>query len=211
MLARRMGDALFDHEHELARSPRARRQGHRCAGCGLLLADCLCGDLPAIVVQTRVVLIIHRAEIRKSTNTGRLTARALTGAEIRLRGDRDAPERAALPEGRRLLLFPLPGARVLGPDDAREPAVLLVPDGNWPQARRTALRDPDTQGAEAVIVPPGAPSRYGLRSAPREGALSTMEAVARALGVLEGADVERRMMEIFDAFVDRSRRAAGRQ
>ncbi|MFT3770435.1 MAG: tRNA-uridine aminocarboxypropyltransferase [Minicystis sp.] len=200
----------------IAPSPRARAgaeppRHHRCAGCGLILAHCLCGALTARPVRTRVVLLIHRAEIRKSTNTGRLVTRVLAGAELRLRGEHDAPARAPLPQGRRLLLYPLPGARLLSPADALgEPAVLLVPDGNWPQARRTALRDPDAIGAEPVILPAGAPSRYQLRAAPREDALSTMEAVARAMGILEGPEVERHLMEAFDAFVDRSMRAAGR-
>ncbi|APR76284.1 DTW domain containing protein [Minicystis rosea] len=204
---------------ELAASPRARRgalradlaRGHRCTGCGLIHADCLCAALTAIPVRTRVALIIHRAEIRKSTNTGRLAARLLAGAEIRLRGEHDPEARTPLPEGRRLLLYPLPGARLLSPIDGHgEPPVLIVPDGNWPQARRAALRDPDAAGAEAVVLPPGPPSRYRLRAAPREDALSTMEAVARAMGILEGAEVERRLMEAFDVFVARSMRAAGR-
>lgn len=183
----------------------------RCTGCGLRHAHCLCAELSPIPVRTRVVLLIHRAEIRKSTNTGRVAARVLEGAEIRLRGERDAEARPPLPEGRRLILYPHPTARELSPADAQgERVVLLVPDGNWPQARRTFLRDPDARGAEPVRLVPGAPSRYGLRSSPREEALSTLEAIARAMGLLEGAEVERRMMRAFDAFVSRSMRAAGR-
>jgi DTW domain-containing protein YfiP len=203
-------------ERPIARSPRSRgcagaAWSLRCSGCGLLAADCLCGALPEIAVRARVVLLVHRAEIRKSTNTGRLVARVLEGAEIRVRGEREAPARSPLPEGRRLLLYPLAGARELRPADGRGgPVVLLVPDGNWPQARRAALRDPDARGAEVVTLPAGVASRYALRAAPREGALSTMEAVARALGVLEGPEIERQMMDVFDAFVERSMRAAGR-
>lgn len=179
----------------------------RCRGCGLPRAMCLCGALPRLPVRTRVVLLTHRIERTRSTNTGRLVARLLDGAEVRVRGEIGPQPRAPLPEGRRLLLFPSPGARVLSPDDARgAPVVLLVPDGNWNQARRACRRDPDAQGAEPVTLPAGAPSRYGLRRAPHEGALSTLEAVARALGLLEGADIERRMMEAFDVWVHRAMR-----
>jgi DTW domain-containing protein YfiP len=162
-------------------------------------------------LRTRVVLLTHHAEPRKSTNTGRLVALALQGAEIRLRGERDAPLRPPLPEGRRLLLFPHAEARELSPEDGRgEPVVLLVPDGTWNQARRILRRDPDARDAEPVRLPPGAPSRYGLRRAPREGTVSTLEAVARALGLLEGEEIERWLTEILDAFVERSQRGAGR-
>ncbi|WP_437657857.1 tRNA-uridine aminocarboxypropyltransferase [Sorangium sp. So ce1182] len=177
----------------------------RCRGCGLPQEMCLCGALPRLSVRTRVVLLTHRIERTRSTNTGRLVARLLEGAEVRVRGEVAPQPRSPLPEGRRLMLFPSPGARALSPDDARgEPVVLLVPDGNWNQARRAFHRDPDARGAEPVTLPEGAPSRYGLRRAPHEGALSTLEAVARALGLLEGAAVERRMMEAFDVWVHRA-------
>jgi DTW domain-containing protein YfiP len=162
-------------------------------------------------IRTRVVLLTHHAERRKSTNTGRLVALALAGTEIRLRGERDALPRPPLPEGRRLLLFPHPGARELTPADGYgEPVVLLVPDGNWDQARRIQRRDPDAQHAEHVTLPPGAPSRYGLRRAPRDGTVCTLEAVARALGMLEGAEIERALTALLDTFVQRSQLAAGR-
>jgi DTW domain-containing protein YfiP len=193
------------------------RQAHaappRCEGCGLRGTACLCGEIQAWPARTRVVLVTHHAERRKSTNTGRLVALAVEGAEVRVRGERDATPRPPLPEGRRLLLFPHPEARALSADDARGgPVVLLVPDGTWNQARRILRRDPDARDAEPVTLPPGAPSRYGLRRAPREGTVSTLEAVARALAVLEveGEAIERRLMEILDAFVERSQRAAGR-
>lgn len=179
----------------------------RCRGCGLPRSMCLCAALPRLAVRTRVVLLTHRIERTRSTNTGRLVARLVEGAEVRVRGEIAPRPRPPLPEGRRLVLFPSPGARALSPDDARgEPVVLLVPDGNWNQARRAVHRDADAQGAEPVTLPQGAPSRYGLRRAPHEGALSTLEAVARALGLLEGAAVERRMMEAFDVWVHRATR-----
>jgi DTW domain-containing protein YfiP len=162
-------------------------------------------------VRTRVVLLTHHAERRKSTNTGRLVALALQGVEIRLRGELDPPPRSPLPEGRRLLLFPHREARELSPEDGLgEAVVLLVPDGNWNQARRILRRDPDARAAEPVTLPPGAPSRYKLRKPPRDGAVSTLEAVARALGLLEGGEIEQRLMAILDTFVNRSEHAAGR-
>ncbi|WP_437741806.1 tRNA-uridine aminocarboxypropyltransferase [Sorangium sp. So ce302] len=179
----------------------------RCRGCGLPQAMCLCGALPRLPVRTRVVLLTHRIERTRSTNTGRLVARLLEGAEVRVRGEIEPRPRPPLPEGRRLVLFPSPEARTLTPDDAGgEPVVLLVPDGNWNQARRVVHRDADARGAEPVTLPEGAPSRYGLRRAPHEGALSTLEAVARALGLLEGPAIERRMIEAFDVWVHRATR-----
>jgi len=188
--------------------PRIRsRATPRCRGCGLPQEMCLCEQWPRLPVRTRVVMLTHRIERTRSTNTGRIALRLLEGAEIRVRGEIEPQARPPLPEGRRLVLFPSAEARALSPEDAHgEPVALLVPDGNWKQARNAFRRDPDAQGAEPVMLPEGAPSRYGLRRAPNEGSLSTLEAVARALGLLEGRDIERRVMEAFDVWVERATR-----
>jgi DTW domain-containing protein YfiP len=100
------------------------------------------------------------------------------------------------------VLFPQVGARLLGAADAAgEPIVLLVPDGTWSQARRLLRRDDDLGGAEPVTLPPAAPSRYRLRRHVREGGLCTLEAIAQALAVLEGPEVEERLMGVLDRFV----------
>jgi DTW domain-containing protein YfiP len=82
--------------------------------------------------------------------------------------------------------------------------VLIVPDGNWNQAQRMARRDPDARGALHVTLPAGEPSRYQLRRNPREGTLSTLEAIARALALLEGPGLEEPLLDLFDTFVTRS-------
>lgn len=175
----------------------------RCDGCGLTPALCLCPEVPVVAVRTRVVLLMHHVERRKTTNTGLLALRALRGAELRLRGTGADHRRPPLPAGRRLLLYPDPSARLLLPSDAAEDVVLIVPDGNWNQARRMARRDPDAAGAELVSLPPGDATRYALRRNPRPGTLSTLEAIARALGVLEGPVVEEQLLALHDRFVAR--------
>lgn len=183
---------------------RSRRLVH-CEGCGLPVAVCLCAELPRLQIATRVVLVMHHVEAFRGSNTGRLAVRMLAGAEVRLRGGQtQGLPSAPLPEGRRLLLFPSPGARVLSVADAAPgPAVLLVPDGSWRQARRVGLREPIAQDAERVVLPPGAPSRYTLRVMRREGGVCTFEAIARALAILEGPAVEAAMMPLLDEFLRR--------
>jgi DTW domain-containing protein YfiP len=176
----------------------------RCPGCGLATALCLCGELPRLSVRTRVVVVMHTNEVQKSSNTGRLAVAMLGGAELRVRGrpNESIPE---APPGKRLALFPMPDARSLTEDDARDEApVLLIPDGNWTQARRMLIRDPWLRDAEIVRLAEVGPSRYPLRRNSRPGTTCTLEAVARALGILEGEDVERAMLDVLDLFVERS-------
>jgi len=155
-----------------------------------------------------VIVVMHRREAITSTNTGRLAARVLEGAHVRVYGEPASEAPAALPEGRHLALFPREGARVLDPKDAAgEPLSLLVPDGTWSQARRLMLRDAALRGAEPVALPPAEPSRYRLRRHEREGALCTLEAIAHALGVLEGPAIEAELLTLLDVFVTRALRA----
>lgn len=182
------------------------KRAARCPSCWLPVNSCVCEELPRLQVSTRVVIVMHHVEGRRASNTGRIAAKIL-GAEVRLRGLRSdaAPRDPAMPEGRRLVLFPAEGARVLRAEDAREgPIVLVVPDGNWRQASRVLQREEAAAGAEIVTLPAGAPSRYRLRRRHKEGALSTFEAVARALGILESPLIEGEMMRAFDLFVGRT-------
>jgi DTW domain-containing protein YfiP len=193
-----------------ARPMRSRRTP-RCSGCWLPSALCLCAELPLLAVRTRVVVAMHRREAVTSSNTGRLAARVFEGASVRVRGalrEEMESDPEPLPPGRRLVLFPAAEARLLTAEDAAgEGVVLLVPDGTWAQARRLLRRDDLFEGAEVVTLPPAGPSRYGLRRHAREGSVCTLEAVGRALGVLEGGDIEERLAAVLERFVARSRQA----
>ena len=113
----------------------------RCDRCGLPGSLCLCADLPRVPTTTELVVLMHKTEIGKSSNTGRLALAVLERARRSIRGREGvAPE--IPPAGRRLVLFPMPGARELTPSDAQAPLVLVVPDGSWSQARRMIDREP---------------------------------------------------------------------
>lgn len=176
----------------------------RCGGCGLPPGLCLCEELPELTLRTRIVLVVHHIETHKSTNTGRLLARIVHGVDVRVRGEKTAAPRPPIDASRRLVLYPDGAERELSPSDAGDDLALVVPDGTFSQARRMINRDPDLLGAEIVRLPAGAPSRYGLRRSPIEGKVSTFEAVARAIGMLEGPGPEAVLMSAFERFVERA-------
>lgn len=179
----------------------------RCSACGLHVPLCMCAMVEPIATRTRVVVVMHRTESGRASNSGRLVPLALSRGEVRVRGLEGAPfDRSGLygPDTRTRLLFPHPGAPVLEPDDDPRPLTLLVPDGNWRQVRRLLCREPALQQAPAVRLPPGPPSRYRLRSHPDPARIATFEAVARALGVLEGSEIQTRLEHLFAVFVERT-------
>lgn len=175
-----------------------------------MLADlCVCGLVPRRPSATRLVLLMHHVEALRQSNTGRLARAVLQDVEIRLRGRPDKPLLLDdLLDGKRrpLLLFPGAGARLLDAalvaDDPR-PVTLLVPDGTWNLARKIPLRQRELDSVERVCLPLEGPSEYRLRHSPHPHQLSTLEAIARALGVLEGPALRSDLETVFRVARDR--------
>ena len=167
----------------------------------------MCAALQVGPARTRVIAVGPVAEFKKPTNTGRLLPLLLEGAELRPRGQIGAPLdlTGLVVPGRRLLLLDPTAPTLLASDPL--PATLVVADGSWRQARRLMNRCRGLDVALRVRLPEGAPTRYRLRSPRSLDKVSTLEAVARALGVLEGPEQEERLERVFDELVTRTLRA----
>lgn len=183
----------------------------RCPRCRVHVPLCFCSELPSLETRTRVLLVVHRDELKKPTNTGLLAVGCLRRGEVLVRGhEAEGPE--ALPEvtGRGLLLFPAPEATPL---DELVPmageVTLVVPDGTWRQAARVRKRVPGATGLTCVSLPRGAPSAYKLRAPVHPEGVSTLEAIARALGMIEGREIERALLSAQRLLVERTLRARG--
>ncbi|MCH2110824.1 MAG: DTW domain-containing protein, partial [Polyangiaceae bacterium] len=176
---------------------------------------CICSEIPELNLATRLALIMHYREVPKPSATGPLALEALPNHRFFIHGARDARVdlQPLLDEPRRpLLLFPSDDARVLSKELLEEdprPVTLIVPDGNWGQARRAVKRIPGLEQVERVVLAPGPPTRWGLRAEPTLDGLSTFEAIARAFGVLEGERVQRELESLFDKMVQASIAARG--
>lgn len=186
---------------------RRGNSGVRCAGCRLHQSLCACSLLPKLETRTKIVLFIHYFEDRKSTNTGRLATRCLRNSEVVIRGREAEPSATFVRDAatRPLLLFPhedaLPLSDFLG---SAEPVTLIVPDGTWRQASKVRNRVRGLSEVPCVSLPPGPRSRYRLRFEPHLAGLSTLEAIARALGMLEGPDVQLALERVFETVVERA-------
>lgn len=194
---------------------RRTRSATRCLRCRMPQHLCVCDAIPSLDVRTRVLLIMHRAETMKSTSTGNLALRALTNSELLVHGDAQNPlDLRHLDDAtsRPMLLFPGEGAvtltRELLGDDPR-PITLIVPDGSWRQARKFGRRIPGLDRFEQVALPPGPGSRYRLRTENPARGLATLEAISRALGILESPGVQGSLDALLDLMVRRTLDARG--
>lgn len=187
----------------------------QCERCQRPQSRCLCPLIPSLDSRTRVVLLQHPDEVRHALNTARLAALGLSKGELRV-GEvfDDLAALIAAPGYRVGLLFPGEQAQPLvayAVDPDERPWLLIVPDGTWRKARKLLYLNPLLDALPRVTLASVQPSRYRLRKAPEDGALSTIEAVTQALNALEGAGRFDELLRPFDALIEGQIEAMGRE
>lgn len=175
---------------------------------------CICASIEtcrqSLETRTRIVILMHHRELVRTTNTARLAQLALKDCEIRVRGRKDSPlnpEGVIDPARQALFLYPTEDAQELTPSMIAafdRPVTLIVPDGTWAQASKVAKREPFLLGVPRVKLTPTQSSQYGLRRNPKANGLATFEAIAQALGLLEGPKVREQLERLFGVMVNRT-------
>jgi tRNA-uridine aminocarboxypropyltransferase len=153
-----------------------------------------------------VVVVRHPAEAFRSSNTGRLAHLALqNSALVDYHGDRETRMPAlagawlVFPEGEPAHVVPQPA-----------PAQLVVLDASWSQARRMFRKLGALRGLPILRLPEPSRAVPRLRAAPAPGRVSTIEAIATALRLIEGDSAADALEELFQLAVARAR-ATGRR
>ena len=183
---------------------------HRCSGCEIRKPLCFCSHIPRIALETQVIILMHTSEEVLTTNTARLAAKVLTNSQVRIHGRRD--ERMStdglIESGRTsLLLYPSPIAVELTPEFVSQietPINLIVPDANWRQTTKFVRHEPSLAGIPPVKLLQGPPSEYRVRTQRHVQHLCTLEAIARAIGVLESTAAQASMETLLRVLVERT-------
>jgi tRNA-uridine aminocarboxypropyltransferase len=185
-----------------------RHNAHvRCPHCYMHGSLCVCNLITKIETRTKLLLVIHRIEARKPSNTGRLGTLCLINSETWIRGHEEtrADEYEPDPKSQSLFLFPHEEATPITEfANSSLPITLVVPDGTWRQAAKVRNRVAGFKKIPCVSLPPDVPSIYRLRSEAHAHGLATIEAVARAFGILEGAHIRSQIEHVFQAMVERT-------
>lgn len=160
--------------------------GPRCLGCRLRPELCICAQMPRIETQTKVTIVMHGLERRKSSNTGALAQRVLVNSEIVLFGNNlpPLPERVWPLGSVPVVLFPVAGGQPVEDFRGTRNLTLIALDANWRQATKLRRRFA-SQNIPFARAPDVEPSLYKLRTSPHAGGLSTYEAIVRSLAALE--------------------------
>ena len=169
--------------------------GHdRCERCLLQRRVCLCAEIPVVPTRTRVVIVRHHLEMHRSSNTGRLAHLALPNSLIIDHGgERGTAELPAL--GHAYLVYPVGEPTLVPPTPV--PRTLVFLDATWSQARRMFRKISGLRGMPFMRLPHEATTVVRMRAAPTEGHVSTIEAIARALRLVEGDHVAAPLEDLF--------------
>jgi DTW domain-containing protein YfiP len=179
-----------------------------CWRCRRPMRVCYCRAVTAIETRTRVVILQHPRESDVPINTARIAELCLPNATLHVGLDfaADSSLRHALsdPAAPAILLYPGEGAKDLELELPEGPVTLVVVDGTWWQASKLFKLNPQLHGLPRYGLRPTQASRYRIRREPAAHCLSTIEALAAALAVLEGrTDGFPELLQPFDAMVER--------
>ena len=181
-------------------------RGH-CARCLLQLEICVCAVLPRIEARTEVVLIRHITEQLLTSNTGRFAALALPNSRLLEYGGGAAFDASPVLQAGSALLYCSGPARPL----PFLPVRLIVLDGSFRQARRMYKRVGALRDLPEFSLPAPSVTPTRLRQPTQPEGMSTIEAIAAALSILEGPELAAPLWSLHAELVRRADRMRGRK
>lgn len=182
---------------------RKRKTQDPCQTCFMHKSVCICGAIPSLVLKTRITLVIHAKELKRTTNTGRLAVKSLTNSEMIVRGlDHTPLDLSGLinPAYRTMMYYPADDALELNAQLVNEsplPIHLIVPDGNWRQASKVHYRHHELKDIPRVKISTPNVARAHIRAESTEAGMATLEAIAQALTIIEGEEVGKKLMDLY--------------
>ncbi|MGY0195513.1 tRNA-uridine aminocarboxypropyltransferase [Leptothrix sp. BB-4] len=178
-----------------------------CARCLRPQATCLCALVRPTDHRTEVLVLQHPQEQRQAKNSVALLRLSLARCEVVV-SERFEP--AAL---QALLHRPGQDTRLLYPDVSAAPSPpsppitparpvrLVVIDATWRKSLRMLLEHPALAALPRLSLDAPPPTRYrAIRAARRPDQVSTLEATAQALAMLDGPSFD--AGPLLDAFED---------
>ncbi len=194
---------------------RKRKTIAPCQTCFLHVDRCICTLIPSLTLKTKISLIVHTKELKRTTNTGRLAVKALVNSEMRIRGEgKEALDLSDLlaPEYKTYLFYPSDEAIELDENLVKSsplPIQLIVPDGNWRQASKVHYRHHELKDIQRVKISTPNLNPQHMRAENTEHGMATLEAIAHALGIIEGKVVGDVMMKLYQDKLEATLRGRG--
>ena len=181
-----------------------------CLRCRRGLPLCLCSFVTPLETTTRFVLLTHPKEYRRIKNgTGRLTHISLPNSEILVGVDFSQQPRVVdlLADCSRdtAVLYPKPAHPLHKVHNYRprvdRPLTLFIIDATWPSAKKIMKLSTNLHALPRLSFDDDTPSEFVIKAQPAPGCLSTIEATARVLSLLDKWGCERYSPEDGERFL----------
>ena len=175
----------------------------RCPVCKINKELCFCSEIKTFDTKSRLLIMIHRKEMFLPSNTANLLARNFpSSCNMHVIGDKIPNKNVELTESYYpIYLYPDDTAVELTKDfiaTINQPIELIIPDGTWRQAKKMKRRTGILKDVRSVKLSGDFKSSYALRKQKYENGLCTYEAAAKALGIIEGPELEALMLKQFE-------------
>lgn len=181
-------------QHESTREYKARGiLVKRCPNCQINPQACICNLRPSLDIDLDILLIFHRDEVFKPSNTGRLIADAFPYNSYAFCWHRKEPPVALLniindPSRECVVVFPATPEQNRQLIDKQQlitntdkQLTLIFLDATWRQARKMFNLSKWLVNCKVLILDPTDKALYSSRKASDEAHLSTAESAALAL------------------------------
>lgn len=184
----------------------------RCSRCQRPLSHCLCPHIPRLASRSQVLVLQHPDESKHPLNTARLAVLGLQRAELWVGEHFPALVSRLAEADAAALLFPAQADR---PEldqptwAAAQQGLLLVPDGTWRNVRALLRANPCLDTLPRLSLPADGPSDYRIRRSREPHAVSTIEAITRALSRLEPERDFQALLAPFHVMVEQQIQAIG--
>jgi DTW domain-containing protein YfiP len=179
---------------------RKRKTIDPCGGCYLHIDRCICHLIPSLTLKTKLTLVAHYRELKRTTSTGRLAVRALVNSELLIRGIQNSRldlSQVVNDQYESYVLYPSDDALDIESLRPKKPVQLIVADGNWRQAGKLHRRHEELRDIPRVCIKAKNTATESLRREHFDAGYSTLEAIALAIGVFEGNEVRRELQELY--------------
>jgi DTW domain-containing protein len=156
-------------------------------------------------LKTKITLLIHTKEVNKATNTGKLAELMLSNCRTLIVGalDGELKEADIVSEGYENLILFHSASNVLDSEflsTITKPVNLIVPDGNYHQAVKMTKSE-CLKNIRRVKLPLGQAGEYSLRNSKDKEKVSTIEAIIKAVEIIENGPAAEDMYKIFKKMV----------
>jgi len=163
---------------------------------------CICHLIPQLNLKTKLTLVVHHRELKRTTNTGRLAVHALVNSKMYIRGEgRDPLDLSHLltDDYESYILYPSDDAVDIESIQPKKPVQLIVSDGNWRQAGKLHRRHAELKHLPRVRINQKNLAESHLRREHFADGFSTIEAIAIAFGTLEGDPIKESLLRLYKA------------